>query len=372
MIWQLSCSWTETEQKLVKHESTDIQNLPARSALRVWRLWFTAAVVLVALLAVGFFLFVDEFDPHEPFDTPVEYVARYDPDWDGPPLIWPPYMVGAIDGRFIDIGPKPNFSKGLTVEADVKGTDVKYKFEKPVAVASRPFSHAKTVGVATFGVRGTSSVEKKEGSRMAGNETEYTATFNPSNELLDAISAKMYPEIVSITESVLGVKVVPIETVAATRAWKESGFMSETADGTATSFAKPYKSDKILSDAAIKIDGFRLVTDAKSIIQEAGVNSLLRCVIDLELDIENGKTKLTPTLKYTLYGETNGLGYFPTIYVEGEIRGKETKVNKKTTEAEILEIVNPAAMATALRAALTDLKEKEKANGEYELIWSKQ
>ena len=59
MIWQLSCSWTETEQKLVKHESTDIQNLPARSALRVWRLWFTAAVVLVALLAVGFFLFVD-------------------------------------------------------------------------------------------------------------------------------------------------------------------------------------------------------------------------------------------------------------------------------------------------------------------------
>lgn len=44
-----------------------------------------------------FFLFVDEFDPHEPFDTPQEYVARYDPDWDGPPLIWPPYMVGAIE-----------------------------------------------------------------------------------------------------------------------------------------------------------------------------------------------------------------------------------------------------------------------------------
>lgn len=38
-----------------------------------------------------FFLFVDEFDPHEPFDTPDEYIRLYDPDWDGPPLIWPPY-----------------------------------------------------------------------------------------------------------------------------------------------------------------------------------------------------------------------------------------------------------------------------------------
>jgi arylsulfatase A-like enzyme len=44
-----------------------------------------------------FFLFIDEFDPHEPFDTPDEYAKRYDPGWDGPPLIWPPYAVGAIE-----------------------------------------------------------------------------------------------------------------------------------------------------------------------------------------------------------------------------------------------------------------------------------
>jgi arylsulfatase A-like enzyme len=43
-----------------------------------------------------FFFFVDEFDPHEPFDTPDEYVKRYDADWDGPPLIWPPYAKDAI------------------------------------------------------------------------------------------------------------------------------------------------------------------------------------------------------------------------------------------------------------------------------------
>ncbi len=44
-----------------------------------------------------FLLFVDEFDPHEPFDTPLPWARRYDPDWDGELLIWPPYAVGAVE-----------------------------------------------------------------------------------------------------------------------------------------------------------------------------------------------------------------------------------------------------------------------------------
>jgi len=43
-----------------------------------------------------FFLFVDEFDPHEPFDTPEPYASMYDPSWQGPHLIWPPYVRGAV------------------------------------------------------------------------------------------------------------------------------------------------------------------------------------------------------------------------------------------------------------------------------------
>ncbi len=42
-----------------------------------------------------FLLFVDEFDPHEPFDTPEPYASMYDTDWEGPHLVWPPYRVGA-------------------------------------------------------------------------------------------------------------------------------------------------------------------------------------------------------------------------------------------------------------------------------------
>jgi arylsulfatase A-like enzyme len=47
-----------------------------------------------------FFLLVDEFDPHEPFDTPAPWAGRYDPDWEGPLEIWPPYLTGALaEGR---------------------------------------------------------------------------------------------------------------------------------------------------------------------------------------------------------------------------------------------------------------------------------
>ncbi len=48
-----------------------------------------------------FFLFVDEFDPHEPFDTPEPYASMYDDSWEGPHLIWPPYMSGAIQRNVI-------------------------------------------------------------------------------------------------------------------------------------------------------------------------------------------------------------------------------------------------------------------------------
>lgn len=49
-----------------------------------------------------FLLFVDEFDPHEPFDTPEPWASRYDPDWMGPHLIWPPYVRGALRKGVLD------------------------------------------------------------------------------------------------------------------------------------------------------------------------------------------------------------------------------------------------------------------------------
>ena len=49
-----------------------------------------------------FLLFVDEFDPHEPFDTPEPYASMYDDGWQGAHLIWPPYVVGAFAKGILD------------------------------------------------------------------------------------------------------------------------------------------------------------------------------------------------------------------------------------------------------------------------------
>jgi len=55
-----------------------------------------------------FFLLVDEFDPHEPFDTPEPYASLYNEDrGDGPNgpsglAIWPPYLTDAIASGRLD------------------------------------------------------------------------------------------------------------------------------------------------------------------------------------------------------------------------------------------------------------------------------
>ena len=48
-------------------------------------------------------LFVDEFDPHEPFDTPEPWYGRYEEHrWDGPALIWPPYATAGVSRGVLD------------------------------------------------------------------------------------------------------------------------------------------------------------------------------------------------------------------------------------------------------------------------------
>jgi len=45
------------------------------------------------------FLFVDEFDPHEPFDTPAPWADMYqDADRPDEMIIWPPYVDGGVSG----------------------------------------------------------------------------------------------------------------------------------------------------------------------------------------------------------------------------------------------------------------------------------
>ena len=62
--------------------------------------WLTNAATLGA--DGRWMLFVDEFDPHEPFDTPEPWQGMYEAEtWEGERLIWPPYVVGGRSGGYL-------------------------------------------------------------------------------------------------------------------------------------------------------------------------------------------------------------------------------------------------------------------------------
>lgn len=44
-----------------------------------------------------FFLFIDEFDPHEPFDTPEPWTYRYHDQRESSLIIWPPYGTDVVE-----------------------------------------------------------------------------------------------------------------------------------------------------------------------------------------------------------------------------------------------------------------------------------
>ncbi|MCC5953806.1 MAG: sulfatase [Acidimicrobiia bacterium] len=75
----------------------DEEDFPGPRTMAAAARWITDE----APAAERFVLVVDEFDPHEPFDTPEPYSSMYDPDWDDTPLIWPPYSAAAVRGGTI-------------------------------------------------------------------------------------------------------------------------------------------------------------------------------------------------------------------------------------------------------------------------------
>lgn len=68
----------------VHHRNREQDYFPARTMS-------AAAGWLEENYADPFFLYVDTFDPHEPWDPPQYYVDLYDPDYDGEEVIYPSY-----------------------------------------------------------------------------------------------------------------------------------------------------------------------------------------------------------------------------------------------------------------------------------------
>ncbi len=96
-FWRDRLGWAEAEDRPYDRSRTFFRaesDYPGPKTMRAAAGWLRDGAP--GPDGAPFMLFVDEFDPHEPFDTPEPWAGRYDPDWDGELLIWPPYDVGAV------------------------------------------------------------------------------------------------------------------------------------------------------------------------------------------------------------------------------------------------------------------------------------
>ena len=89
------------------------EDFPGPRTMQATARWLAEDAPVHRAKGERFFLFVDEFDPHEPFDTPEEWATRYDDSWEGPHLTWPPYAIDA-------------FKQGILTERDARQIRAQY------------------------------------------------------------------------------------------------------------------------------------------------------------------------------------------------------------------------------------------------------
>jgi glycerol kinase len=109
-------------------------------------------------------------------------------------------------------------------------------------------------------------------------------------------------------------------------------------------------------------------------MRETGANALLKVTLHLQLS-ERGGASVIPTLAFDFVGAPNG-HFASTKFGAGTIAGagRRLKNNEIIAPDVLREIMRTADVATALRTSLRtslrDLKAKEAANADDQLLWS--
>lgn len=118
------------------------EDFPGPRTMRAAADWITSS----AAAHDRYMLFVDEFDPHEPFDTPEPWASRYRRDVSDPWMIWPPYVVGARATGAVD----ESQERSLRAAYAAKLSMIDHWFGKVLdAIDRSPTAHETAVVVCT-------------------------------------------------------------------------------------------------------------------------------------------------------------------------------------------------------------------------------
>ena len=301
--------------------------------------------------------------------------------------VYPPftYYTTTQDGRYINVTTEPVLNRGITVKGTEKLPNgaVDYNFFKAHAFASRPFEQIKTLGVASFSIRGTTykdgKTSKTESSYTVGN-TKYTTTTTThtwaqfpdvSKSVWAEALASLYADFTTAAQKELNATLLPIERITETAAYQHISEYSKDDETTDVSFSHSYKNGKLISAMIPLSEGYGENSAETKIMKESGANALMKFTFDLQIAIEGGRQVMVPKLGFQIGGENNGL-YYPTKYCSATISGKGIGFPKQITAIDIARIVRQSDLLQVFVKGLRELKKAEMANGDYKLLWDLQ
>ena len=278
-------------------------------------------------------------------------------------------------GRYANINPDIEVSKGITVKGTDKFNDgpVEYEFTKANAFNSMAFGKIKNIGILSFALRGIMYDHKSSTKYNIGGNSYTTTTKTLQfpqlpDEKWDFVLNELYQRLTQVVKEELNAPILALEKITGTEVYQRMDQFSKDDENTTVELSRGYKGLKVISNFVPVTDQWGPNNNMTKLINQSGANAILKTTLDLQVAWDGSKGVLVPKLATELLGPTNG-DLFPTKYFTSLIIGKGYKLDDIKEGSQLTTIIRIDDLVTQFRKGLQALKQKEKENGDYNIIW---
>lgn len=285
-------------------------------------------------------------------------------------------VTGSNAGMWVNVTNSPEISRGIIFNETDKqnGAELEVTVKKLNAAYAMPLSFAKKIAVASMSIQGTTQLYESKTNNWTKTETTKSIDFPQiPDEWLQETLAGMYAQFTQATADVANGQILSENAIPSAPSYELVQDFFKDEMNTADQFLTVYKKlnpIKPLTSNSMRVFG------ENALLKETGADALLKVSIALQLSYD-GKPAMTPFLTIEMDGVSNG-GFRSfvgnTKYFSVTIKGAPyiIKKGKTLTKEELTKIVQINDLAAAYKKALFNLKEKEAAIGDYEIVWKLQ
>lgn len=285
-------------------------------------------------------------------------------------------VTGSNAGMWVNVTNSPEISKGIVFNENekVNGAEIEVSAKKLNAAYAMPLTFAKKIAVVSMSIQGTTQLYESKTNNWTKTETTKSIDFPQiPDEWLHEVLGGMYAEFTSATAEVIGGQILPETAIPSASSYELVQEFFKDEMNSADQFLTVYKKlnpIKPLTSNSMRVFG------ENALLKETGADALLKVSIALQLAYD-GKPTMTPFLTIEMDGVSNG-GFRSfvgnTKYFSMTLKGTPYVIKKGKTldKEELAKVVQTSNLAIAYKKALTSLREKEAAIGDYETVWKLQ